>query len=66
MSKPIATRLRWSASKDADLLMSYVNKLPYRIEIKGTPVLKGAKWFLWFILPDDENLKEEFSGDLDK
>ena len=64
MSEIINTRIRYVASKDVDLLISYVNSLPYKIEIKGNPILKGKKWFLFFILPDNAN-KEIITGDLD-
>jgi len=65
MGLPIATRLRFIESKDKEKIISYVNSLPYRIEIKGGPVYAKNKWALFFVLPDDDKLKEALSGSLD-
>lgn len=68
MERPIQTRLRYIESKDKDKILKYVSGrvgLPYRIEIKGSPIFDGKKWVLWFILPDDNSLKEMRSGNLD-
>lgn len=60
------TQLRYVKSKDPDRIIEYVSMLlPYKIEIKGSPVFAQNKWFLWYNLPD-ELCKEVFSGDLDK
>ena len=59
------TRLRYVCSKDADLIVDYVNRLiSYKIEIKGNPTFVQKKWFLWFVLPEDL-MKELPFGDLD-
>lgn len=59
------TRLRWISSKDHELIQTYVaDFLHYKIEIKSINVLKG-KWFLWYVLPENEHLKELPSGNLD-
>lgn len=60
-----STRIRWVASKDKDLLMAWVSNLPYKIEIKGNPVLEGKKWVLFYILPESPALKEIIGRDLD-
>ena len=36
--------------------MGAVNQLPFKIEIKGAPVLNGKIWYLFFILPESELL----------
>ena len=50
----INTRLRVAASKDLDLLLSWVNNLRFKIEIKGNPVIKDKKWNLFFVLPESD------------
>ena len=62
---PHNTRLRYVASKDVNRIVEYVNRLPYRVEIKGCPVFSNKKWTLFFILPDDTTLKEKPFGILD-
>jgi hypothetical protein len=60
------TRLRFIRSKDLDKIMHYVNVLiPYKVEIKGNPYFAQKKWHLFFVLPENENLKEVPFGDLD-
>jgi len=60
------TKLRYIASRDPKKIVKYVNELiPYKIEIKGSPVLNNKKWFLWFNLPD-KPIQEIYFGDLDK
>jgi len=46
------TRIRYISSKSIDDIMAFVNGLPYKVEIKGNPVPKGNKWFLFYILPE--------------
>ena len=50
-----STRLRLFVSKDIEQLLLAVNGLPYKIEIKGQPVLIKGKWHLFFVPPDDDN-----------
>jgi len=60
------TKLRYVCSKDPNKLINYTNKLlPYKIEIKGNPILNKGKWYLWFNLPD-KPIPEMPYGDLDK
>lgn len=63
--RPINTRIRFVRSKEIEKIISYVNGLPYRIEIKGGIQFNGKKYFLSFILPDEISLKEKNFGDLD-
>jgi len=60
-----STRIRYISSKDVDEIIGFVNRLPFKIEIKGNPVLKGSKWFLFFILPENEGLKDYVFEDID-
>lgn len=64
---PNHTALSYIKSKDIDLLLSYVWKLPYKIEIKGAPVLKGKSWYLFFVYGDSQanNLDRPKIIDLD-
>jgi hypothetical protein len=57
--------LRFISSKDVEKLIAYVNGLPYRIEIKGAPIFAEGKWVLFFIPPDEDQMKEAVFGDLD-
>jgi hypothetical protein len=50
------TRIRYIASKDINQIMTAVNQLPFKIEIKGNPTFDGKRWFLFFILPESELL----------
>ena len=67
MAIPHNTRLREISAKDRDLIYIYVNKLPYRIEIKGGIGFdpKKKRFYLTFVLPDNDKLVELPSGDLD-
>ena len=58
------TRLRYFSSKNPDDIVEIVNSLPHKIEIKGTPVYDGKKFYLFYIQPD--NIKDLFIGDLDE
>jgi len=60
------TRLRFIKSKDPDRLVEYLSViLPYKIEIKGNPVFSKGKWYLWFVLPENDKLEEAAFGDID-
>jgi len=59
------TRLRYICSKTPADLIKYINNLPYKVEIKGNPVLFKGKMYLYFVLPESDLVKEIASGDLD-
>lgn len=61
----LSTQLRYVSSKDVDKLIIWVNKLPYKIEIKGQPILKNNKFYLFYVLPENQLAKEILGGDLD-
>ena len=66
MGKISVTRLRYVSSKDPEIILAYLNKLlGYKVEIKGNPTFVKGKWFVWFVLPENDILKESASGDLD-
>lgn len=50
---PLQTRLRYVRSIDANEISEFVNRLPYRIEVKQM-VWGGDAWFLWYVPPDDQ------------
>jgi hypothetical protein len=52
-----STRLRYISARKLNDLISYVNNLPFKIEIKGNPVLEGRLWVLFFILPEIEGIE---------
>ena len=49
-----STRLRYLTSKDKDILSEAVESLPFKVEIKGAPILENKKWVIWFVLPEDD------------
>lgn len=51
------TRLRYVYSKDVEKLVQFCSELSFKIEIKGAPVFQGGKWFLFFILPENEAIE---------
>ena len=51
-SFPSTTRLRFCRSKNPVNLVNFCDLLGVRIEIKGSPVFVGKKWYLWFIPGD--------------
>jgi len=61
-----STRLRFVSSKNAMKIVSYCNSLPYKIEIKGNPILDGRVFVLFFVIPDSIDKDEAKWGDLDK
>ena len=52
-----STRLRFIVSKTASGLSDAVSLLPFKVEIKGAPVFSNKKWYLWFVIPDNEVFK---------
>ena len=64
MALSINTRYRFVSSKDMNKIVNYFATLTYRVEMQG--LTYGNKKFVQaFILPDVENLKEAYYGDLD-
>lgn len=64
MEESQQTLLRYISSKKIERIISYVNKLPYKIEIKGGIIFDGKNYVLSFVLPD--YALEKPSGNLDK
>ena len=64
MSNNASTKLRFVSSKDERLILAWVNRLPYKIEIKGAPIFARSRWYLYFVIPDLAG-KEILSGQLD-
>ena len=62
MSEP--TRLHYISSKDPDAIVSFVNQLPYKIEIKSGPTVVKGVFYLWYILPDGFK-GEPYMGSID-
>ena len=53
MSEIISTRLRSMSSKDLSDLMSAINMLPYKVEIKTIVACPWDKrWYVTFVVPD--------------
>ncbi len=62
----INTRLRYIKTKNPDKIIEYLNKiLTYKVEIKGNPIFSKGKWYLYFVLPESDILKEAPWGDID-
>jgi hypothetical protein len=51
--KPATTRLRYVSAKRPELLVLFLSRLGFRVQIYGSPVWDGKRWFLWFVPPDD-------------
>ena len=49
----MGTQLRYMISKDIDRLIMVVGRLPFKIEIKGQPMLLDDGWHIFFTI--DEN-----------
>ena len=52
-----STRLRYVASPSPEGLAAFLNRLPFKVEIKSI-VPNGNKWFCWFVLPDNVTHQE--------
>lgn len=50
-----STRLRYVTSRDLDLLLRWVELLPFKIEIKGQPTKNGNRWIMFFVPTEEEN-----------
>lgn len=57
MAKVNHTKLRFIAAADPKIVTAAVEKLPFKIEIKGAPVLNGQIWYLWFTIQDEVTFK---------
>lgn len=54
MSKIVHTQLRALQSKSLETLLFFVNTLPFKIEIKGQPILNNKKkYVLFFVIPEN-------------
>lgn len=52
-----STRLRYISAKTAAALTAAVSALPWKVEIKGGPVVRGGRWFVFFVLPENPGIK---------
>jgi hypothetical protein len=52
-----STRLRYIAAPEIAMLLTAVESLTFRVEVKGNPVRDGKLWFLFFVLPDDDRIR---------
>jgi hypothetical protein len=62
----IPTLLRFVFSKDPEAIINWINGLPYKVELKGNPLIHGNKFYVFYILPEHELVKEIPGGDLDE
>jgi hypothetical protein len=49
---PKVTRLRYVTAKSPDDIVQWLTMLGRRVQIYGSPVWDGKRWWLWFV-PDD-------------
>ena len=63
MAEVKQTRLRFISTKNAGDLVSFLERLPFKVEIKGGPVPMDGRWFLFFVIPD--NVKDFVSAAID-
>jgi hypothetical protein len=63
-----STQLRYAFSKDPDVLIQWVNALPFKVELKSGPTMFRNRFYLFFVL--QEKIEAESSsligGDLDE
>lgn len=52
MAEIHSTRLRFIRALSAEALCDAVSSLPFKVEIKGGPVLDGKRWVIFFVLPE--------------
>lgn len=52
MTELQSTRLRFIKAPSLEILMSAVESLPYKVEIKGSPVKDGDAWVVFFTIPE--------------
>ena len=55
---PKFTRLRFVTAKDPNKIVSFLEAIGTRVQIYGSPVWDGKKWFLWFV-PNDRGIDVE-------
>lgn len=53
MGKPLQTRLRYVSARKPAELVQFLAKLGFRVQIYGSPVWDGKRWYLWFVPPDE-------------
>ena len=51
------TRLRFIGAPSKEELERAINELPFKIELKGAPVLEKSGWVAWFVLPEKGSVK---------
>lgn len=51
---PKTTRLRFVSAKKPEQIQQFLGLLGKRVQIYGSPVWDGKKWYLWFV-PDDRS-----------
>jgi hypothetical protein len=51
-----STRLRYISAKTAAEITAAVSRLDFKVEIKGGPVFSGGRWFIYFVLPENEGI----------
>jgi hypothetical protein len=51
-----STRLRYISAKTAAALTAAVSALPFKVEIKGGPTLRGGRWYVFFVLPENPGI----------
>lgn len=52
MELPQITRLRFVSAKKPEQIQQFLTLLGVRVQIYGSPVWDGNRWYLWFV-PDD-------------
>lgn len=47
-----STRLRYVSAKTAHEVSQIIDRLPFKVEIKGGPVFAQKRWFIFFVIPE--------------
>lgn len=53
MAVALTTRLRFVSARRPEQIVEFLNRLGFRVQIYGSPVWDGKRWFLWFVPPDN-------------
>ena len=58
----LGTHLRHIIASDAELLERTLESLPFKVEIKGGPILNEGDWWLWFTIDESDKKALRFQS----
>lgn len=57
MTEQRSTRLRYIIASNPDDLIQAVERLLFKVEIKGSPIPYKKGWILWFTIQDNAEMQ---------